>query len=146
MYNTTSANCFNHMCGYYSIETNHNCLQNIGSCQMFIGTHRDVPKNDSQSDNYYEKLSIKVGKLVDEKQAAYGNSFGKSGEFLKLLYPEGIQPDQYNNALTLVRIFDKQMRIATDKDAFGESPYQDIAGYGLLGMGKDNINTKPSED
>jgi cell division protein FtsB len=31
------------------------------------------------------------------------------------------------------------MRIATDKDAFGESPFQDIAGYGLLGLQKANM-------
>ncbi len=35
--------------------------------------------------------------------------------------------------LALVRIFDKMKRIATQKDAFGESPFKDIAGYGLLG-------------
>jgi len=85
----------------------------------------------------YEKIGLDVGKLVDEKQKAYGNSFGKAGDFLKLLYPDGIQPEQYGDALTLVRIFDKQMRIATMKDAFGESPYRDIAGYGLLGVRKD---------
>jgi hypothetical protein len=35
--------------------------------------------------------------------------------------------------LLLVRIFDKQMRIATDADALGESPFADISGYGILG-------------
>jgi hypothetical protein len=82
----------------------------------------------------FEKTAQQVGKLVDEKNAAYGDSFAKCGEFLKLLYPNGIQPHQYTDALCLVRIFDKQMRIATRKDAFGESPYRDIAGYGLLGL------------
>jgi hypothetical protein len=38
----------------------------------------------------------------------------------------------------LVRIFDKQMRIATRKDYAGESPYRDIAGYGILGAAKDD--------
>lgn len=74
-----------------------------------------------------------VGELVTAKDAAYGSSFAKSGEFLKLLYPSSIQPEQYGDALLLVRIFDKQMRIATDKDALGENPYRDIAGYGILG-------------
>ena len=82
----------------------------------------------------FEEIGRKVGKLVDEKNAAYGDSFAKSGDFLRLCYPDGIRPDQYEDALCLVRIFDKQMRIATDKDAFGETPYQDISGYGLLGM------------
>lgn len=81
----------------------------------------------------YEDLGREVGALVDEKQRAYGNSFGKAGQFLRILFPVGIQPEQYGDALALVRIFDKCMRIATDKDALGESPFKDIAGYGLLG-------------
>ena len=43
------------------------------------------------------------------------------------------KPDQYTDMLAVVRIFDKLFRIATRKDAFGESPFKDIAGYGLLG-------------
>lgn len=74
-----------------------------------------------------------LGRLLAEKNAAYGSAFAKAGEFLKILYPDGIGPDQYAQMLVLIRIFDKQMRIATDKDALGEDPFQDIAGYGLLG-------------
>lgn len=74
-----------------------------------------------------------MGNLVAEKNAAYGNAFETAGEALKLLYPNGIAPEAYGDALTLVRIWDKLMRIATAKDAFGESPYRDIIGYGLLG-------------
>jgi hypothetical protein len=82
----------------------------------------------------YEQLGQRVGALVDVKNAAYGSAFDDAGDFLRILYPQGIQPDQYGDALALVRIFDKMKRIATDKDALGESPYQDIAGYGLLGL------------
>lgn len=81
----------------------------------------------------YEMLGRRIGAMVDQKQAAYGDSFGKSGDILRVLYPEGIQPDQYDDALCIVRIIDKLFRIATDRDALGESPYRDIAGYGLLG-------------
>lgn len=91
-------------------------------------------------DGKYEEIGRQVGQLVDKKQVAYGNSFGKSGEFLKLLYPEGISPNQYDDMLALVRIFDKQMRIATDKDAMGEDPFGDIAGYGLLGMARNKTD------
>jgi hypothetical protein len=31
---------------------------------------------------------------------------------------------------------DKLFRIATARDALGESPYRDIAGYGLLGAAR----------
>jgi hypothetical protein len=85
----------------------------------------------------FERIASDIGKLVTEKNAAYGDAFAKCGDFLRLLYPNGVKPEQYDDALALVRIFDKQMRIATRKDAFGESPYQDIAGYGILGAAKD---------
>lgn len=45
--------------------------------------------------------------------------------------------------LCLVRILDKMFRIATDKDALGESPYRDIAGYGILGAVKDQVGQCP---
>lgn len=85
----------------------------------------------------FERIGVEVGQLVAKKNAAYGDSFAKSDRFLELLYPNGIHPDQFGDALALVRIFDKCMRIATRKNAFGESPYRDIAGYGVLGAAKD---------
>ena len=93
----------------------------------------------------YTKLAAEVGKLVDEKNKAYGNSFSDTGDFLTLLYPNGIPPEKYGDMLCIVRIFDKLKRIATKKDAFGESPYQDIVGYGLLGLVKDNDSREIAE-
>lgn len=86
------------------------------------------------TDNDFVTLANEIGNLVQEKNKAYGNSFASCGDFLRILYPSGIVPAQYGDALCLVRIFDKAMRIATDKDALGESPYRDIAGYALLGL------------
>lgn len=84
-----------------------------------------------------ERIAGEVGRLVTAKQAAYGDSFGKSGDVMRLLYPEGIRPDQLTDALAVVRVVDKLFRIATDRDAFGESPWRDVAGYGVLGAAKD---------
>lgn len=92
----------------------------------------------------FKDIGTKIGALVDEKNSAYGNSFAVSGEFLKLLYPSGIQPENFTDALLLVRMFDKMMRIANKKDAFGESPYGDLAGYSILGISKDSAEAKPS--
>jgi hypothetical protein len=78
-----------------------------------------------------------IGRLVDEKNKAYGDSFNQSGEFLKILFPNGISPDHYGDMLGIVRVFDKLMRIASKKDAFGESPWNDIAGYAILKSGLD---------
>lgn len=82
----------------------------------------------------YHDLASKIGKLVDEKNSAYGNSFAESYKILSILYPNGIKPEQYTDALAITRVIDKLFRIATDKDAFGESPWQDIAGYAILGI------------
>ena len=83
-------------------------------------------------------IGQEVGKLVADKQKAYGDSFGRSGECLRQMFPDGIEPHQYNDLLTIARILDKLFRIANDPDAFSENPYQDIVGYGLLGMKRHN--------
>ena len=89
--------------------------------------YENVPRSTK-----YEEIAIRIGQLVDEKNQAYGDAFNKSDEFLKLLYPNGVMPEQYSDMLAIVRIFDKLMRIATAKDALGENPFKDIAGYGIL--------------
>ena len=55
----------------------------------------------------YESLGKAVGKLVAEKQQAYGDSFSKSHKILKVLYPDGIQTGQYMDVLTICRVVDK---------------------------------------
>ena len=87
-----------------------------------------------------QKLAEDLGKLVEEKQRQYGNSVEKSERILRLLYPNGIHSSQYEDVLLVVRILDKLSRIAQSgwgQDAGGESPFTDIAGYGLLGMAKE---------
>lgn len=85
----------------------------------------------------YQDIGRDIGALVESKQMAYGDSFGNSGAVMKILYPNGIGPDHVDDALTIVRIIDKLFRIANKKDAFGESPYRDIVGYGLLAVARD---------
>lgn len=90
----------------------------------------------------FETTAQEIGRLVADKQKAYGDSFGKSGAILKILYPNGIQAEQYDDALTVTRIIDKLFRIATDKDAMGESPWRDINGYSLLAYIRDQKRGK----
>ena len=84
----------------------------------------------------YIDLGKEIGTLVGKKQEAYGDSFGKSGECLRQMYPDGINPEQYDDLLTITRILDKLFRIANNPTAFDENPYMDIVGYGLLGMNR----------
>jgi hypothetical protein len=85
----------------------------------------------------YSEMGLAIGQLVEKKQAAYGDSFGKSGAIIQILYPDGIPVAKLDDALTVVRVVDKLFRIATDRDAFGESPWRDIAGYSLLAIARD---------
>lgn len=83
------------------------------------------------------ELAEGIASLVTEKEKAYGSAFDKAGEFIKLLYPEGIKPDQYKDMLCVLRIFDKLMRIATAYDGTEEKrveAYSDTTGYSLLGL------------
>ena len=82
----------------------------------------------------YRDLGTNIGRLVEEKDQAYGSSFQRAQEILRILYPDGVQPDQYCDMLGMIRVIDKLFRIANRKEAFGENPWQDIAGYGLLGV------------
>ena len=81
----------------------------------------------------YEQIGGEIGRLVDEKQRAYGRSFDRAGEIVKILYPAGISPGQFQDVLAIVRILDKFFRIATHaQDPMGENPWKDVAGYALL--------------
>lgn len=84
----------------------------------------------------YQDIGNEIGKTVEAKQAAYGDSFGKSGAVMAILYPNGIGKNQLDDALAVVRVLDKPFRIATDRDALGESPWRDIAGYALLSVAR----------
>ena len=90
------------------------------------------------SDNKYLSIATEIAELVYKKNMAYGNSFQKSHEILKILYPEGVEPEQYLNLLAITRMIDKLFRLANNKEAFGESPWRDILGYALLGYSNEN--------
>jgi hypothetical protein len=85
----------------------------------------------------YKKIATEIGELVQKKNDAYGDSFGQSCRILEVLYPDGIKPYQYRDALAITRVIDKLFRLANKKDAFGESPWRDICGYAILGACND---------
>lgn len=96
-------------------------------------------------DGSFESIGWNVGELVQRKQRAYGDSFGRSGECLRQMFPEGIKPDQYDDLLTIARILDKLFRIANNPKAFEENPWQDICGYAILAMKRfDNVKKESS--
>ena len=79
-----------------------------------------------------KRIAADVAALVEEKDTAYGASFDRAGDVLRVLYPGGVKVEQYDDLLAVVRIVDKLFRIANGSQGT-ESPYLDIVGYGLLG-------------
>ena len=88
------------------------------------------------------RIGQEIGDITAQKNEAYGSSYDQSGRILAILYPGGVQPEQYQDMLAVVRVIDKLFRIATRKDAFGESPWRDVAGYGVLGCAADEDERK----
>lgn len=111
----------------------------------------EIPKLTDEQSSVFEKIASEIGKLVTEKNTAYGSAHVESGRIMRILFPTGVHVDRIYDALLMVRIIDKLMRIANRPDAFGESPYQDIAGYGVLGVHIDQrrkaggVNDRPVE-
>lgn len=89
----------------------------------------------------FKKLGEELGTLVESKQHQYGDAITKSRRILEVLYPNGLPVYVYADALLIVRVLDKLSRIAQrgvdGRDLGGESPWGDLAGYGLLGLAKD---------
>ena len=83
------------------------------------------------------KIAVDIATLLEQKNLAYGDAFAKTTQILELLYPNGIQKEQYKDVHVIVRMLDKISRIARDNDPMGESPYMDIAGYAILSIARD---------
>jgi len=79
----------------------------------------------------FKQIATELGELVTAKNKAYGDSFARSGEVLKIMYPNGVKPEQYADLLCLTRILDKLFRIANGQM---EDSYEDLAGYSILGI------------
>lgn len=88
----------------------------------------------AQTTNPWAPIAAQVAETVQKKNAAYGDAFGKAGVVMRALYPDGVPPAKLDDALTVVRVIDKLFRIATDRDALGESPWADVLGYALLAL------------
>ena len=80
----------------------------------------------------FKDTAEEIGNLVTLKNEAYGSAFERAGEIMNILFPDGITPHQMTDALAIVRVLDKFFRIGARKNAFDESPWEDVAGYGIL--------------
>lgn len=118
--------------GQVTIGVCYGCGASLAVCRCATTTTA-LPLSPST----YEEIGASIGRLVTEKQACYGDSHGKSGAVMRILYPDGIPPEKLDDALTVVRVLDKLFRVASAPpggDPMGESPWRDVAGYALLSV------------
>jgi hypothetical protein len=117
--------------------------------------------NENSSDNTinYEEIGRSIGALVAAKNKEYGNSFSGSNKVMEILLNEhyneetgtyNIPKDLLINILAITRIIDKLFRLSRrPSDQFNEDPFEDIAGYGILGHANtisNKIKTKKSSE
>jgi hypothetical protein len=82
----------------------------------------------------FPAAGLQIGLLVANKQGQYGDTISSMGPLLKVLYPDGIGHDQYDDLALIVRIMDKIGRITKGNGQGAEDAWGDLAGYALLGQ------------
>lgn len=92
----------------------------------------DTRKTLDLSKPTLEELGASVGRMVGTKRIAYGNSTGVTAKIMKLLLPNGVKPEQYEDVQFANRIIDKISRRLASGNGDDEDAIKDGAGYFLL--------------
>lgn len=103
----------------------------------------NVTKHTVQLDKF-TTIGLQIGKFTDEKNKQYGSSVDATYEMIKVLMERYKNEDNtytipeslLQHILLQVRMMDKQNRIFNNPSGEGdsESPYNDLAGYSLIGI------------
>jgi hypothetical protein len=89
----------------------------------------------------FKDIALGLGELVTEKNAAYGDATKTGAEAMRKLFPNGVKPEQYEDFGYCLLVWHKLSRVATNPEAFGENPKQDIAGYSILALTREQRGT-----
>ncbi len=79
-------------------------------------------------------LGEEIGRMLANKNRKYGDSYARMAHVLPMFYPDGVPGDHLLDAVFILRIIDKLMRIASSQGDDEEDPVKDIAGYAVLRM------------
>jgi hypothetical protein len=109
-----------------------------------------IPKIETAETGKFTKIGLEIGQFTDKKNKQYGSSVDATYEMITVLmerYRNGentyeIPESLLQHILLQVRMMDKINRIFNNPSGKGdpESPYNDLAGYSLIGI--DMINKK----
>ena len=87
-------------------------------------------------ENKFLDIATELAILLKSKNEQYGSAYASAPEILKILYPDGVMPEDYSSLLYVTRVLDKLQRIATNNANDLEDPFKDIAGYSILYLEK----------
>jgi hypothetical protein len=75
--------------------------------------------------------------MIEHKKQQYGDSLGNVSTALKIFYPDGCPPDKMGEFILVARLLEKISRLTSPGVIDKTDIYQDLAGYCLLALGKD---------
>jgi len=87
-----------------------------------------------KSRSSFEGIALELSSMLEDKNRKYGDSYAKMAHVLPLFFPNGVPADKLLDAIFILRIVDKLMRIASNQPDEDEDPIKDVAGYAILRM------------
>ena len=91
-------------------------------------------KKKGDTEYSFHSLGEELADMLDNKNRQYGDSYARMAHVLPMFYPDGVPGDHLLDAVFILRIIDKLMRIASAQGDDMEDPVKDIAGYAILRM------------
>jgi len=93
----------------------------------------------------YERIGDDVKRIVQRLEDHHGHSLGQTKEVLKLIYPRGIAPDQFGDAVQMVRVLDELFVIGNMEgvhDSERADMWKELIAKVFTSLGSDTINAE----
>jgi len=90
--------------------------------------------SEPQNPNGFYDIASELAEMLSDKNRKYGDSYARMAHVLPIFYPDGVPGNHLLDAVFILRIIDKLMRIASAQKDDDEDPVADIAGYAILRM------------
>ena len=95
---------------------------------------KKTKKGNPAKDSSFEGIAFELSSMLEDKNRQYGDSYARMQHVLPVFFPNGVPADRLLDAIFILRIVDKLMRIASNQPDDMEDPVKDIAGYAILRM------------
>ena len=93
--------------------------------------NEDATSEPSNPSGFYD-IASNLAEMLTDKNRKYGDSYARMAHVLPIFYPDGVPGEHLLDAVFILRIIDKLMRISSAQKDDDEDPVVDIAGYAIL--------------